>query len=416
MTKQISILLVLTLVNFLHLYAQKSYEKGYFINNTGIKTDCLIESKDWESSPKELYFKLTAESVLQKLSLDTISAFEIFGASKYISKTVQIDKSSSDINNLSPVKNPVWQTEKLLLKELVEGKASLYLYSEINLTRFFYSVNDSNLQQLVYKTYRATNDNLEIFIGTNNNFRQQLYVDVNIPDYKFDLSKIMYEQKELEKYFEDYNAQFKTTKKVLVKEKTKKDFFKAAIMVGVNYTNLKVVEVFHPINSQDFGAFISPLIGAEFEFNLPLARNNWSILLQPVYNSKISGKLQNISHSDNQPIESEFSYQGIDIPLGVRYRYSLNSKLKVYATGYIETGLMSWYKTSISVDQKPFVILLERALTPGFSIGVDYDNIGLELKAFANKDFIVRQQTFRTDFNVISLGFKYRLVDVKINR
>jgi len=55
-------------------------------------------------------------------------------------------------------------------------------------------------------------------------------------------------------------------------------------------------------------------------------------------------------------------------------------------------------------------------LTPGFSIGVDYDNIGLELKAFANKDFIVRQQTFRTDFNVVSLVFKYRLIDLKINR
>jgi len=179
---------------------------------------------------------------------------------------------------------------------------------------------------------------------------------------------------------------------------------------------MNVVDFFHPVNSQDFGAFISPTIGAEFEFTLPLGRNNWSILLQPVYNSKISGNLQGIRYTDDKPMESEFSYQGIDIPLGVRFRYSLNSKLKVYATGYVESGIMSWYKTSISVDQKPFVILLERALTPGFSLGVDYDNIGLELKAFANRDFIVRQQTFRTDFNVISLGLKYRLVDLKINR
>ena len=409
------LILLFTISNFI-VKSQALYVKGYFVDNNGFKTECLIENKDWESSPRELHYKMSETSIPRKLNTDSISLFELPGYSKYISKTLQIDKSSSDITNLSTVKNAVWQTEKLVLQVLVEGKACLYMYNELNLTRFFYSVNDSNTQQLVNKMYQVTNANGTNFVATNNNFRQQLFAEVNNPTYKYVLSKIMYEQKELTKYFEDYNAQFKTTKKVLVKEKTKKDFFKAAIMVGVNYTNMKVVEVFHPINSQDFGAFISPLIGAEFEFNLPLARNNWSILLQPVYNSKISGKLQNISHSDNQPIESEFSYQGIDIPLGVRYRYSLNSKLKVNATGYVETGLMSWYKTSISVDQKPFVILLERALTPGFSIGVDYDNIGLELKAFANKDFIVRQQTFRTDFNVISLGFKYRLVDVKINR
>lgn len=406
-------LIVIIFIFVVSVYGQKSYEKGYFINNNGIKTDCLIENKDWELSPKELFFKLTAESVRQKLSMDTISTFEIIGVSKYITKTVQIDKSSSDITNLSPVKNAVWQNEKLVLKVLVEGKAFLYMYNALNLARFFYSVNDSSIQQLVHKNYQATNENGTNFVATNNNFRQQLYVDVNIPDYKYDLSKIMYEQKELTKYFEDYNAQFETTKKVLVKEKTKKDFFKAAIMVGINYTNMKVVDFYHPVNSQDFGAFISPTVGAEFEFFLPFARNNWSILLQPVYNSEISGKLQGVRYTDGKPMESEFSYQGIDIPIGIRYRYSLNSNLNVYATGYVETGIMSWYNSNIAIDQKPFVILLERALTPGFSIGVDYNNMGLELKAFVNRDLLVRQQTFKTDFNVISLGFKYRLVDFR---
>jgi hypothetical protein len=396
--------------------SQAHYEKGYFIDSLGVRTECLIDNKDWEVSPTEISYKITEQSERIKINTSTIQEFEIFGSSKFISKVVLIDKSSSEISELSPVKNPVWKTQRLLIKELVSGKASLYKYSEYNLIRFFYAVNDSGIQQLVHKTYQATNENLEKFIGTNNNFRQQLFVDVNIPDYKYDLTKIMYEQKELTNYFEDYNAQFVTSKTVIKKEKSKKDFFKASILVGANYTNMKVVYAFISSNTVDFGAFISPTVGAEFEFTLPLGRNNWSILLQPVYNSKISGKLQSIRYSDFRPIESEFSYQGIDVPLGVRYRYSLSNKLKVYATGYVETGFISWYKTFISVDQKPFVILLARALTPGFSIGTDYNNIGLELKAFANRDFIVRQQTVRTDFNVVSLSIKYRLVDLKINR
>lgn len=409
------LILLFTISNFI-VKCQALYVKGYFVDNNGFKTECLIENKDWESNPRELHYKMSETSIPRKLNTDSISLFELPGYSKYISKTLQVDKSSSDITNLSTVKNAVWQTEKLVLQVLVEGKACLYMYNELNLTRFFYSVNDSNTQQLVYKMYQVTNANGTNFVATNNNFRQQLFAEVNNPTYKYDLSKIMYEQKELTKYFEDYNAQFETIKKVLVKEKAKKDFFKASIMVGVNYTNMKVVDFYHPINSQDFGAFISPMVGAEFEFYLPFARNNWSILLQPVYNSKISGKLQGVRYTDGKPMESEFSYQGIDIPLGIRYRCSLNSKLNVYATGYVETGIMSWNNTTIAIDQKPFVILLARALTPGFSIGTNYNNIGLELKAFVNRDLLVRQQTFRTDFNVVSLGFKYRLVDLKINR
>lgn len=409
------LILLFTTSNFI-VKSQALYEKGYFIDNKGIKTECLIENKDWESSPRELHYKLSETSKPQKLNTDSITLFELPGHSKYIIKTVQIDKSSSDITNLSPVKNAVWQTEKLVLKVLVEGKASLYMYNDFNLTRFFYAANDSNIQQLVYKSYQATNENLERFVGTNNNFRQQLFAEVNNPNFKYDLSKLMYEQKELTTYFKQYNAQFETTKEVVVKEKVKRDFFKAAIMVGVNHTNMKVVDVFHPINSQDFGSFISPLLGVEFEFTLPLARNNWSILLQPAYNSTISRKIHGIRYTDDKLIESEFSYQGIDVPLGIRYRYLLNSKLNVNATCYVVSGFSSWYDTAIRVDEKDFVILLARALTPGFSIGVDYNNFGLELKAFGNRDFIVRQQTFSTDFYVFSLGLKYKLVDLKINR
>lgn len=409
------LILLFTTSNFV-AKSQTRYEKGYFITNEGVRAECLIEDKDWEICPAEFSYKTAPESDRQRVKTSTLQAFGIFGSSKYISKVVQIDKSRPEISELSPTKNPVWQTEKLFLKVLVEGKASLYMYNEFNLIRFFYSVNDSTIQQLVHKSYQATNENLERFVGTNNNFRQQLYVDVNIPNYKYDLTKIMYEQKELTRYFQQYNAQFETTKEVIVKETTKKDFFKAAVMVGINHTNMKVVDVLHSINTQDFGSFISPLFGAEFEFTLPLATNNWNILLQPVYNSTISRKIHGIRFTDDKPMESEFSYQGIDIPLGIRYRYSLNNKLKINATCYVVSGALSWYDTAIRVDEKDFVILLARALTPGFSIGADYSNFGLELKAFGNRDFIVRQQTFRTDYNVISLGFKYRLVDLKSNR
>jgi hypothetical protein len=415
MKNHILLFIVLFTASIFVVKSQAQFEKGYFIDTLGVKTECLIDNKDWEVTPTEISYKIFEQSERLKMNTSNLQEFEIFGYSKFISKVVQIDKSSSDIAQLSPVKNPIWKTEKLLLKLLVHGKASLYMYSEFNLTRFFYSINDSIIQQLVCKTYQATNENGTKFIGANNNFRQQLYVDVNNPNYKYDLSKLLYEKKELTQYFEQYNAQFET-KKVVIKEKAKRDFFKASVLTGVNFSNMFLEDAFHPVNSQNFSSFISPTIGAEIEFILPFSVQNWSILLQPTFNSKISGEVNGIRYTDNSPMLSKFSYVGIDIPLGIRYRYNMKNNFKISATGYLYSGASSWYDMSINVDRFDFVIQLARAIVPGVGIGVDYKNFGLEFKAIANRDFLVRQQTFNTNFNTVSINLKYQFVDLKINR
>ncbi|NDP20502.1 MAG: hypothetical protein GZ091_05430 [Paludibacter sp.] len=390
MKKQIITILAIFLANL--IYGQKSYVQGYFVTNNGEKTECFIENKDWESSPKEIFYKLTDDSKPLKIFIDSISLFEIPGYDKYICKHVQIDKSSEDISNLSPVKNPVWQTEKLALKVLAEGKASLYMYSNPDITRFFYAANDSAIRQLVYKSYQVTNANGTSFVATNNNFRQQLFVEVNNPTYKYDLSKLNYEEKELKTYFEQYNAQFETTNASPIKAKVKRDSFKAAVMVGINHSRAS-----YPINSQESGSIISPMFGVELEYTLPFFNNKWSFIVQPVYNLKISEKQQ------SQSANSEYYYHGIDIPLGVRYRYSVNNKLKINATSYLTNRMLSW--SNISDD--PQIL--------GFGIGVDYNNLGIELKYTGTQDFF-KYKLWYANYNVISLGFKYRLVDLKTNR
>lgn len=398
MKKQIITILAIFLANL--IYGQKSYMQGYFVKNNGEKTECFIENKDWESSPKEIFYKLTDAGKPLKIYIDSISLFEIPGYDKYICKQVQIDKSSEDISNLSPVKNPVWQTEKLALKVLAEGKASLYKYNNPVVTRFFFAVNDSVIRQLVYKSYRATNANGTSFIGTNNNFRQQLFVEVNNPTYRYDLSKLNYEEKELRTYFEQYNAQFETVNTAAsIKVKVKRDFLKAAFMAGINYSKPS-----NPRNNQEFESIISPMFGVEFEYTLPFFNNKWSFIIQPVYNLKISENSQDQYPGFGQPDNSEYYYQGIDIPLGVRYRYLVNNKLKINATGYLTNSMLSW--SNIMGGPQIF----------GLGIGADYNNLGIELKYTGNQYFLKQYTVWYSQFNVISLGFKYRLLDLKINR
>lgn len=412
--KQIITILAIFLSNL--IFSQKLYVQGYFVKNGGEKTECLIDYKDWESSPKEIYYKLTNDGMILKMDIDSISLFELPGYVKYICKEVKIDRSSEDISNLSSEKNPVWLTEKLALKVLTEGKVSLYMYRNSDISRFFYGINDSIIRQLVYKSYQTTNANGTSFVGTNNNFRQQLFADVNNPTYKYDLSKLNYEEKELKTYFEQYNAQFVTTSSTTIKQKIKRDSFKAAAIVGINLSRLNVINVTDSRYNKDFGSIISPMFGAEFEFTLPFFNNKWSFIVQPIYNSKISAKLQKESDPHGQQIDSEYSYQGIDIPLGVRYRYSVNNKLKISATAYLTNGMLSWSNTSIRVYHTNFDVSSVSSQIFGIGIGADYNNLGVELKYTGGQNFLKQYTVWYSEFNVFSLGLKYRLVDLKTNR
>jgi hypothetical protein len=409
MKKKIIIILAVSLANF--IYSQKSYVQGYFVKNNGEKTECLIDNKDWESSPKELYYKLTDNSKLIKINIDSITLFDLPGYEKYICREVKIDRSSENITNLSSVKNPVWQTEKLALKVLTEGKASLYMYRNHEITRFFYTANDSAITQLVHKSYQATNANGTMFVGINNNFRQQLFVEVNNPTYKYDLLKLNYEEKELKTYFEQYNAQFVTTSSTSIKQKVKRDSFKATVIAGLNVVNLNDAS-----HGMKFGPIISPIFGAEFEFILPFFNNKWSFLVQSIYNSKINANLQKESNPLGQQLDRKFSYQGIDIPLGVRYRYSVNNKLKINATAYLTNAMLSWSNISIRVNNTNYDISTVSSQIFGIGIGVDYNNLGVELKYTGGQNFLEQYTVWYSEFNIISLGFKYRLIDLKINR
>src|SRR5690606_28302403 len=110
--------------------------------------------------------------------------FGIDNISKYIREIVNIDRSGESINNLSRDKNPILNKEELFLKVLVEGKSNLYEYVDGNLRRYFYTKENADIEQLIFKSYRTEEGN----IGRNNKFREQLWVDLKYPDFK--ISKI----------------------------------------------------------------------------------------------------------------------------------------------------------------------------------------------------------------------------------
>lgn len=54
-----TIILLLTIT--LYSNAQTKFEKGYYINNKGIKFEGYIKNSDWKNTPKKIEFKQTLE-------------------------------------------------------------------------------------------------------------------------------------------------------------------------------------------------------------------------------------------------------------------------------------------------------------------------------------------------------------------
>ena len=216
------LLLFLTTILSINCFSQIAFENGYFINNANQKTECLIKNVDWLNNPTEIKYKLTDLDETQDISIENIQEFGIYNVCEYQKKVVDIDRSTSSLTNLSSDRNPTFKSENLMLRVLVKGEGTLYEYVDGGkLKRYFYSLNDSNVKQLVFKNYALPNNKL----GENNMFRQQLWDGFKCSTIKKDkLQYVEYERDDLVKFFVKYNT-CKNQDFVNYEEKQTRDIF-----------------------------------------------------------------------------------------------------------------------------------------------------------------------------------------------
>ena len=148
-------------------FSQIVFEKGYFIDESNQRIECLVRNVDWRNNPTEFEYKMSEDSDLLRASIGTVTEFGVDNVSKWVRATVDIDQSGDGLNDLSKERNPVFEEKRVFLKVLIEGKASLFLFREGNLTRFFYRKDDSEIRQLVYKRYFIEKKLLTITFSTN---------------------------------------------------------------------------------------------------------------------------------------------------------------------------------------------------------------------------------------------------------
>lgn len=233
-------------------YSQ-AFEHGYFINNSDQTTTCLIKT-NWINNPTVIEYKLSPDANTQKADIETLKEFGIKGAVKYVRAVVQIDKASNQMSSMTTSKDVVFKEEKIFLKVLIEGQASLYQYIDARLTRFFYSINDgAEIKQLIQKDYLADNN----IVKQNNYFRQQLFSDLSCQSITvLDIEKLMYKKKDLEPLFKSYNecvsSNYVAYKNEYKSKKSFFDYFNLSIKPGVNYSSLSLKTYDNEMLNTDF--------------------------------------------------------------------------------------------------------------------------------------------------------------------
>jgi hypothetical protein len=351
-------LLSLIVLCYGSMYAQITFDKGYFISNNGKRTECYIENMDWRNNPTSFTYKSAlADTEVKTENIMGVLEFGIDNQSMYKRFDVNVERSQTVTSYLQKSKNPVWKSEIIFLHALVTGEANLYNYVDGNITKYFYETKKTPIEQLVYIKYMGGPgftvgpNSYSESIQYNNQFRQQLLNNVNCGMTEKDFKSLDYNRNTLVKHFLAYNACAGTT--TAAKASTNYDAisenresFSLRILAGAYSSKVSISD---PHTYYNKSIDISQMIfkfGFEGEYILPFNRGSWSVIASPVY-QKFSPTKNYIGYinnpgfaNDGEPVHytAKVDYTSIEVPIGFRRYFFINknSKITVSATYLVD--------------------------------------------------------------------------------
>ncbi|WP_395048325.1 tRNA modification GTPase [Flavobacterium sp.] len=382
-------------------YSQISFEKGYFINNVGEKTDCLIKNLDWNSNPTSFDYKLTDNSDVLNNTITNIQEFGITNISKYKRVKVKIDRTGGANNELNFNRFPVFTEEILFLKTLINGKASLFSYVEGSLSLYFFSVDNSNIEQLVYKSYYLDNTTIQ----ENIQYKQQL-INSLICDRisNQDFTKLEYQKDKLIDCFLKFNNCVTSTVDNY-EVKSKRDAINISLRPGVSMSSMSFYTDIDKNLKADFGNKTTFRFGVEFEYVFPFNKNKWALIVEPTYQYFIAeqlGSLYNI----------KIDYKVIDAWFGVRHYMFLNDKSKLFINGAFVNSISLNSKIAFNnnINNANYSIDIRPATTVSFGFGYRYINkFSVEFRYGLEQDLLGNYRQWYSSYNLSSLVFGYTI-------
>ncbi|MDT0689428.1 outer membrane beta-barrel protein [Salegentibacter sp. F188] len=413
------ILLVLFTFFCLSSYAQNDFQKGFLITNSGDTLHALIKKEVWINNPTQLEFKSSESVDIQTRTIDQVREFGVPEHYHYMRVDVRMDRSDSDYSKLSNDRNPDFQEERVFLQSLVEGAANLYFYREGGLERFFYSVEGSDPEQLIFKKYNTAENK----VGINSRYKQQLWQDVKCPSATINSFKNLdYRRGELVRYFVNYNECTSSNYENFTQRKDT-DFFNVKVKVGAGISALK-------IDQGKFGNMVEGQLqtnlrlGMEAEYFFPFLNRKWSFFIEPTYYKFKSGDegvayftIANVPSNPNATYARvdayfEIDYAAIEIPLAFRYYVLTKENSNFFLNGgvAVEKILNSSTKAT-RIDgsdlNRKFDLKDAGAASLLFGLGYSFKSFSIESRYYIGRSYKTPQWKVGHSNNfTLSLGYR----------
>ena len=380
--------------------AQINFDQGYFINNKNEQIDCWIKNIDWKNNPTKFHYKLSENSESITATIETIKEFGINNYSKYQRFDINIDRSSKELESMSQSREPEFKKEQLFLKILVEGKATLFYYQEINLKRYFIKTVDSEIEQLVFKKYKTPENQVK----ANKQFLIQLRDQLKCESTTFEkLRRLEYRKKSLVKLFDEYN-QCAKVQYINFEQLQKKDLFNLSLKSGIQISSLNM-----RLGSRnlEFDNQVGFKIGVELGLILPFNKNKWIIFTEPSFQqSKNTTEVKSVViGSQTNKVTSE--YKSVELPLGLKYYLFLNSNSKIFISG---AYVLDFRLSSKVFYESGFEYPYGTGQNLVFGLGYNYKNkYNIEVRHGLSRNLIATYKGSNADFKTVSLIFGYTI-------
>lgn len=369
------------------LLAQVKFEKGYFINNQGARTECLIRNVDWREGPKAFTYTYTEGGDKQTGTLENITEFGIYHDSRFVRIILPIDKSALYIKPVGEQQND-WPIDTAFVRTLVNGPASLYKYDENGFIAYLYQTGDAPIQQLLLHKYRTAEGDIVV----QRDFAKQLARGVRCqgasgrPAWELD-----YYEPQLVKYFKAYN-QCMGGETVDWVEKRDRPKIHLRPTLGMGFVSLLVNRNNYDPYDFDFGRKTQVRPGLEVECVLPFRKATWSVLIAPHYES-----FKKTYPDDIHKIE----YKSLLVPVGVRHYFFLNESTRIFlnAMGGMNMSLGSsyvdlTYSTTLTVSY---------AMTYAGGVGIRWKELSAEFRYYGGNDFLWNVSDWAADYKSASV-------------
>ena len=383
-----SLLIILATVSS---YAQAKFESGYFISNDGQRVACQIRIMEWSESKFE--YRMGDGADTKAGSIDDAKEFGVDNGLIFRRFEVKIDRSSEELSRLDFKRNPVFEDAILFLQVLVEGKASLFQYKQGEMFRFFYTVDQAPIQQLVNKRYMATSTQATY----NDMFRQQLYNDLKCSSIsQKDMERMRYDAKDLSKIFVVFNECNGTVSSIVVKEPDKKTVYHLALRLATAYNSLNVSSSLPAGGSLDFGSHGSYRVGLEIESILPFQEGVWSLTIEPVFQSYST----EINYGGDK-----IDYKSIDFNIGVRRRFLVRDNSYFFVGGAFVYSL----PMSSTIKSGGLVFNISTGLNFALAAGYSRNRFSAEINYGFSRGLLGDYASFNSSYKGPALVVGFRL-------